>query len=259
MARSFLSVRILKRTGTKYYRAALAIIVVLVTTHDNQSLASETPDRLDRPSSATESKKPRTGNMNGIRVSIPEKYLVSSAITFVPKSTSDIKHITIDLRRSNFEPIRTRQDFLDWQINWLKPYTQSEPDHRWISVELRADLYSMREPNLKHIYDSIKASTIKIFPSLRCEEATYGLEHCVSKVEVELLEINEIYFDKTSAATLITCRNQYSIRFKGCRHYFIVPHLHAVAEVDYTSDDEIVIWKQTEAKTKAVADNYIIH
>jgi hypothetical protein len=250
--------RISKVIRSECYHAALAITLALMTTQDSQPLARQTPDQLDRPSSAAENQKPRAGSMNGIQVGIPEKYLVSSAITFASKGSSDIKYIIIELRRSNFEPIHTRQDFLDWQTNWLKPYTKSEPDHRWISVKLRADLYSMSEPNLKHLYDSIKAATIKIFPSLSCETVIYGLEHCVSKAEVDLLEINEIYFDKTNDATLITCRNQYSIKFKGCNHYFIVPHLRAVAEVGYSSDDEIIIWKRTEVNVKAVIDNYII-
>lgn len=199
---------------------------------------------------------PRSGNMNGINIYIPDKYAASAKFT-LNKNDKDVLKLDIDVRTSDLSPIVTKRDLIDWSNNWLKPYDKTEPEHRWTTVQLRSDLYSSDNKKIMDLYHSEKSKAEKMFPSLVCSENKFELEHCQSQEEMQSPATNEIFYKKEPSPTLILCSNLRSIKYRACLHYFIIHEIRAVAVLGYNSNEQIKIWKETEESVKDLAKIFI--
>jgi hypothetical protein len=159
--------------------------LTLVTTAQARSDELSTDNKV----TATFNKTSHYGNMNGVRIAVPPKYWASVDVQMrinsnrcENSSVSDqldcpISKITLQLRRSTFDPIYTKSDLVDWGSNHLRPYDQTSLDHRWIGVTYRADLYENAQNNLDALYRSHVTEVSKHLGGLRCD-SKYGLDHC---------------------------------------------------------------------------------
>jgi hypothetical protein len=209
---------------------------------------------------------PHYGNLNGVRIAVPAKYFASVKVSTsgAPRDCTepslpvryDCPLLTIELvlRRSNFAPISTHQDLLDWAGNFMRPYDKTDPSHRWFGVQFRGDLYQSTKGDLRTLYRLHRDSSTKHLGPLTCG-SEYGLEHCAAQGQDPPLALNEFYFDAETAQTLIECTRLWLPhgKFLACHQYVLIPEIKAIAEIVNDSDEANSQWNSVNAAVRAIA------
>ena len=224
----------------------------------------------DRAVTAPLNKTRHYGNMNGVKIAIPEKYWASVVVqnktnpswcqdtSSVNQFKCPIWAISLDLRYPSFEPIYTQQDLIDWHRNFMRPFDKQDLGQHWLALGYRGDLFEDIKGNLGALYRSHLEEATKHFGQLSCN-SKYGLLHCVTEKEDGPLRRNEFFFDDKAKTTLIEC-TRLSLshgNYLSCTHYFIVPEIKAIAEIGVNSDKEISLWKKLNASVYNITNELI--
>jgi hypothetical protein len=210
------------------------------------------------------------GTINGITLSIPHWDRRQSSVEFctncIPKpSTSDpaksikeIKKISIVLRLSNFQPIKTDQDEKDW---FTASNSMSSPYETWTRVEFDPKGYSADGFAFKSEVDSYERDDVHWGPFIRQPQDEYGLLHSVSVRPVEYA-VDEYFYDDNQGSTLIKCKTFHRKgspfdTFDECDMNFLIPEIKLIATAEITKKS-LPRWREIEQQVTGIVHSFVV-
>ncbi|MHB1701066.1 MAG: hypothetical protein ACYCSN_13230 [Acidobacteriaceae bacterium] len=210
------------------------------------------------------------GNIDGVDLSIPQNYLLSSVVyagqdawTYsAKKETPSYKHAIdnfgILLRLSNLEPIKSQADWQDWlnSLNTTKPFLYET----WLTAGISGRYYPP-DGTYKKIIPFWLSSSAGFGPFNIKAPSEFGLTHYLIKKKMPESP-DEIYFDSGTWKNLITCQTTTSkIReigtFSSCTDRFLLPEIHVVVDADFSKDD-LYRWREIQSRIKEIIDSFIV-
>lgn len=221
------------------------------------------------------SAKPAIGSVNGIKLSIPNYYLLSGVQykgeeplsqerrSVSPTLETPIESFAILLRLSNLQPIRTAQDQEDRR--------QSEQTARpfiaetWTMIGFYPKLYLENDGSLKPAYDNWVKDHGYWGPFVE-KEPIFGLNHMISVQSIDNGSNNhgqfEFFFDRGNWTTFIYCETQRARitpfdTVTHCTDMFVLPDLKVVAEADMTKKD-LYRWREINQTVDNIAKSFIV-
>jgi hypothetical protein len=215
------------------------------------------------------------GNIDGVKLSIPNNYLLSGLLykgeeqwsmarrTFTPSFDSEIENFAIVVRQSTLQPIQSAQDRSDFIASHRTAYTP--PEKKWISVAFTAKPYRFGGGTLRKAFEGNIKDEAHWGPFIRQADDVYGLGHHVSPQKYNHVsgQIDELFFDEKKSTSFIECENTHrrvapfdALIF--CDHYFVLPEIRAVASVHYTDRDVIARWREVEAEITKIAHSFVV-
>jgi len=241
---------------------------------------------------------PHWGNVNGIKIAIPGKYLSESIwYTKIPEPggyptdcfgecpegwrvsrgmverrfdlgafEDAIDWFSIRIRQSNFMPISTLADRNDY-IESVKAYPPS-PENRWLEVVFDAREYIKMDGQLK--FDGI----FEYHPK-RSDRAAdiFGLMHYTySRPNILPLNVrdprpfhvDELMYDRLPPATVITCHSVISPQPSEhlasiCSLSFPVDEIKAFARILFKSPKEdLAQWREIESEIRRLVHSFVV-
>lgn len=230
----------------------------------NFAVASENTDQ-ENPASY------ERGEINGVRLSIPDNYLISPIDFREPVKPSDagsskvkseyleINDFSILMRLSNFQPRISKQDEKDW----LTASTRARPTFMasWLMVDFdNRHPVDLSLPN--EMPDRLHQDPANWGPYVRNQDLYHGLTHYESVKSVDDDPVGHVeYYYREGSHTTIVCNTE---RIKVapfdthdvCKHYFEIPELHLMAEAFYTKSD-LHRWNQIEAEVLKTVHQFV--
>src|SRR5262249_41523104 len=135
--------------------------------------------------------KAAVGNIKGIKLSIPQNYLLSGvhyrgdevwkrsqAPPPVRTFDSEIQDFSLLLRESNLQPVRNEQDRADY-LEYGRT-ANPRPDNRWLTTEFLPDWFVVNEGKLQAVFDRYMKDEAKWGPFIPQDKNVYGMKHAVS-------------------------------------------------------------------------------
>ena len=211
------------------------------------------------------------GEINGVRLSIPDNYLASPIDFRAPVEAGDAsltkgksEHPEIDdfsilMRLSDFQPRISRQD----QKDWVAASTRARPTFMasWLMVDFdNRHPVDLSLPN--EMPDRLHQDQANWGPYIRNQVLYHGLVHYESVKSVDDGPVGHVeYYYRESSHTTIVCNTE---RIKVapfdthdvCKHYFEIPELHLMAEAFYTKSD-LHRWDQIEAEVLKTVHQFV--
>jgi hypothetical protein len=197
------------------------------------------------------------GDIDGVRISIPSKYVRSAEIEVQehPTKTVSVGDIAklksekiyglgLPLRRSDYQPILDDQDLRDWYSSYLKPSS-----HRWLTVGVGPidRLTSMNSRIHKKISEQ---------KQLHCD-IKFDLTHChFEKATDDPFEIEDVFFN-ASGSTLIACAGSEKQIYLNCSHHFSSRNPSLSIGVTYDLYDQLNNWKDVEHSIDSIVEKFI--
>ena len=263
-------------------RVSFAILALFASAF-GPTLAIETnggppPGLASNPLAA---RPPAVGTINGVRLSIPNYYLLAGVQykgeeplmrtprTFTPTIDLEIEHFAIRIRSSNFQPIKTLEDLHD--LYELRRTSKSSYDETWIAIGVYPKLY-VSTGTVEKERDSWEHDAVLTNrgPFTRQPDLMYGLAHSTSPHPVDDAPSGiryhgwgfDYFFDEATSKTFIYCHTvkmfvaPFAINTR-CTHHFTIPELHAVAEAFHTKSD-LSRWREIEEHAKSIFHTFVV-
>jgi len=262
----------------RLFIAAVLVVIGHAGLFATSSLAEDYPDRASNPLEADA--KPAIGNIAGIKLSIPHHYMPRGVHykgepvwrrerTPNPSRTfeSEIEDFGLLLRQSNYQPVQTPKDRLDY-LAFVRAFS-SPADNRWLVLDIEPARYVGSSGTLQHMFNNYMKELTEIVhwgPFISQEGEVYGLKRAVSskpeKDKSSVEEVDEFFYDPNTWGTFITCSNNHQkvppfAPFSSCDHYFTVPEVKSVARVWFAKED-LSRWSETEREVKKVISSFIV-
>ena len=225
---------------------------------------------------------PRLGNMNGVKLAIPQHYLLGpttykgidiwNAESFKNRPTNptfanEIDNFAIKIRLSTFKPIETRKDRDDYAKLGAIVGVPSA-DNRWIHVGFDRRDYIFCRGSMKCRFDRWLLDEAGRGPWSLQPTKAWGLAHyrttrVVDKNSMDS-EATDLYYDPESQGTFITCFNGFAIAPPytprvSCKHQFSIHEAKVEVVVDnIQSDADMARWAEIEREVKRVFQSFVV-
>jgi hypothetical protein len=212
------------------------------------------------------------GSLNGVRLSIPNYYLLSgvqykgeeplstaSRIT-PPTYDTPIEQFAILIRLSNFQPIKTEQDRRDYRAATGRVL----PDmyESWMTVGFDPR-WSEDNSVIRNTVENWQRDDTDWGPFLPDDGNSIGLLHMVSTRPTNEFTPKREYFYDANYSTFIVCHTSkqrvapYALTSR-CDHNFLIPEMHARARAIYTTQN-LPRWREIEDGVQKVANDFVVH
>lgn len=236
------------RSRERWVAIIIGACMSLQATGQRSATQSEDPPIFNGP--------PYSALMNSIPVTIPKEYRATANFQILPGDSEHAKELDINLREGSLQPILTRRDQMDWQGNWLKPYAINSPEHRWLATVIRPLISEGPRSNMPSAVFQRLTRGSKLV-NFGCQGLKFGLTYCVGSAppDNEYMH-NEFFYDGINQRTLISCINIPRINYLACTHYIPISAIDSVAEVTYSSPDELSDWKNNEEGFKKILETF---
>lgn len=232
------------------------------------------------PHEVTHETCPSLGQMNGVKLAIPQHYLLgpkgykgidiwnAESYKIRPKTNSfnnELDNFAIKIRLTNFKPIETFKDREDYGSR-SSPAGPAPVEKRWIHVGVTATGKDLDfQPSVTGwLKDEVGWGPFIAKPDI------FGLKHYVS-AQIPTVDDKtwhqtqqwEFFYDSQRWATFISCTNNITPiihrEAKSCHQQFYIAEIPAFVDIDTLYDDaDLARWPEIEREVRKVIQSFIV-
>jgi hypothetical protein len=213
------------------------------------------------------------GNMNGVKLRVPNRYLVGP-VGYVDPQISNLQenarndtkqpaiaYFSLLLRLSNFKPIESSAD----ENDWIAATSTGRPafDSAWLIVDVDNRSSAVRNTNA-NFPKWLKEDPVHRGPFVRDSASRHGLVHYESTQSVDASPLNSHYeyFYDADSDTNIVCNTKRSKMppfdtFDSCQHRFFDAEINVMLVMSYKKND-LPRWKLIEKSVRQTIHSFII-